>query len=113
MNFEEKIVGKTWKTKTENYRNVKKYYKVRNREREKIDKHVEIEKKCNPTKSEIRETLLKTEKSINSEKFGNQKIKKRVIFGIAKKNRKVPFFNIFVSKKGMPNLRKKLRKLQK
>ena len=37
-------------------------------EREKIDKHVEIEKKCNPTKSEIRETLLKAEKSINSEK---------------------------------------------
>ena len=47
-------------------------------EREKIDKHVEIEKKWNPTKSEKSEKLLKTEKSINSEKFGNQNIKKTV-----------------------------------
>ena len=65
-------------------------------EREKIDKHVEIENKCNPT-SEIIEKLLKTQKSIikkNSEirKFGNQKIKKTVIFGIAKKKSKSAVF---------------------
>ena len=46
-------------------------------EREKIDKHVEIEKKCNPTKSEIRETLLKTEKSIIKKKSEIRKLRKR------------------------------------
>ena len=68
-------------------------------EREKIDNHGEIEEKCNPTKSEKSETLLKTEKSINSEKFGNQKIKKTVIFGIAKKKIEKCRFSTFLFQK--------------